>query len=159
MRQSNGQRVILKHLFQEYPSAEETARFQREYHLLQQGAGPGILVAYDLLPYEHSWVMVLEDFGGQSLSQHFEKKTIHIPLFLSLTIRMTEILSRVHQQGILHKDLNPANFIWNAETDALKLIDFGIASQRVWQKQESGPDLLEGTVAYLAPEQSGQMNR
>jgi serine/threonine protein kinase len=80
--------------------------------------------------------------------------------FLTLAIRVTDVLGQVHQQHIIHKDVNPANIVCNLATGQVKLIDFGIATLL---SRESPvfchPRVLEGTLAYMSPEQTGRMNR
>ncbi|MBF0552525.1 MAG: serine/threonine-protein kinase PknK, partial [Deltaproteobacteria bacterium] len=80
--------------------------------------------------------------------------------FVWLAIRVTEILGLIHQRNIMHKDINPSNIIWNPSTDQIKIIDFGIATSLPRENPEiRNPNVLEGTLAYLSPEQTGRMNR
>ena len=69
-------------------------------------------------------------------------------------------LSEIHANGIIHKDINPANLVLNPETGQIKVIDFGI-SERISLKSLSltNPEKLDGTIAYISPEQTGRMNR
>jgi hypothetical protein len=73
---------------------------------------------------------------------------------------LTDILGHIHQQNIIHKDINPANWIFNPSTWQVKLIDFGIASVLPRENPTlKNPNQLEGTLAYISPEQTGRMNR
>ncbi len=77
-----------------------------------------------------------------------------------MAIRIATILGRIHTQGVMHKDINPSNIVWNSSTDQIKIIDFGIATYLQQETPEAvTPDLLEGTLPYIAPEQTGRMNR
>ncbi len=79
---------------------------------------------------------------------------------LIFAIRATEILGQIHQQHIIHKDINSANLILNPTTGVLKIIDFGISTQLPKQHLSlKNPEKLEGTLAYISPEQTGRMNR
>lgn len=152
--------VILKILNQVYPSPDAIARFRLEYDITRSLNLEGVAKAYGIETYQNSLVMILEDFGGESLSQliQYQKLTLHE--FLSLAIQLTEILGQVHQQNIIHKDINPSNIVINSTTRQVKLIDFGIAT--VLSRENPvfrNPNILEGTLAYLSPEQTGRMNR
>ena len=57
-------------------------------------------------------------------------------------------------------DINPSNIIWNPKTDKLQIIDFGISTDLQYEKRDIiSPDVLEGTLPYISPEQTGRMNR
>src|SRR6185436_13768087 len=80
--------------------------------------------------------------------------------FLELAIRVSEALGQIHGEHIIHKDINPSNIVLNPETGQVKLIDLGISSALPRENPTFGnPNVLEGTLAYLSPEQTGRMNR
>jgi predicted ATPase len=154
--------VILKVLKQAYPSPEKTAWFRREYELLYRLHLEGVISAYSLITDQHRSVMVLEDFGGDSLELHLKRSLRRFTLseFLPLAVRIATILSSVHQQRIIHKDVNPSNIVWNSQTGQVKLIDFGISTILTRENPIlRNPRMGEGTLAYLSPEQTGRMNR
>jgi predicted ATPase/GAF domain-containing protein/tRNA A-37 threonylcarbamoyl transferase component Bud32 len=158
--QADNRSVILKILKQDYPSPQRIAEFRREYEITKKLAITGVVNAYRLEYDQLRWMIVLEDFGGQSLQQLMPKLQLTLADFLSLAIKIVDILHLVHEQKIIHKDINPSNIIWNQTTGQIKLIDFGISSEL------SREDLafvslsrLEGTLAYVSPEQTGRMNR
>ncbi len=71
-----------------------------------------------------------------------------------------EILGEIHANNIIHKDINPANILFHPETGEIKIIDFGIST--VFSRETptlKNPNVLEGTIAYMSPEQTGRMNR
>ncbi|NET56254.1 MAG: AAA family ATPase, partial [Symploca sp. SIO2E6] len=75
-------------------------------------------------------------------------------------IKITEILGNIHNSNIIHKDINSANIVLNQETGQVKIIDFGLSTQLTWENPTlQPPDFLEGTLAYISPEQTGRMNR
>ncbi|NEP81899.1 MAG: serine/threonine-protein kinase PknK [Okeania sp. SIO3B3] len=156
-----GQSVILKFLNREYPSTEEIRRYKQEYRLTSQLESPSIIKAYSLEEWHRSYVIILEDFGGISLKQWLqERQELSVEEFLFLAIAMTESLGEIHKLHIIHKDINPSNIIFNPETKELKIIDFGIATQLSRENPTlKNPNLLEGTLAYMSPEQTGRMNR
>jgi len=159
-REQDGRPVVLKILKEDYPSPETIAWFKREYEVTRNLNLPGTIEVYALLNHQHSWIMVLEDFGGDSLAQlelagHFE-----IVVFLELAIAIAECLGQLHSAQIIHKDINPANIILNPTTRQVKIIDFGISA--ILSRENPAfhsPNVIEGTLAYLSPEQTGRMNR
>ena len=156
----NCQPVILKILKENYPTPSELNRYKQEYEITRSLDAEGIIKAYDLQRYENSLVMLLEDFGGESLKLLRQDRTFSLPEFLFVAIKTTESLAAVHAANIIHKDINPSNIVYNPETQQLKIIDFGISTSLARENQRiDNLDRLEGTLAYIAPEQTGRMNR
>ncbi|WP_341530170.1 serine/threonine-protein kinase PknK [Nostoc sp. UHCC 0302] len=80
--------------------------------------------------------------------------------FLRLAIQIAEILGKIHSSNVIHKDINPSNIVLNRATGIVKIIDFGIATRFARTNPSfKNPNVLEGTVAYISPEQTGRMNR
>jgi serine/threonine protein kinase len=159
-RNSDDLPVILKMLKQEYPPPEELARFRREYEITRNLDIEGVIGVHDLQGHKNTLIMVVEDFGADSLANILKERPLALTEFLGLTIRITDILGRIHQQHIMHKDINPANIVWNPETDVVKIIDFGISTFLSREQPEiRSPEKLEGTLRYISPEQTGRMNR
>jgi len=157
----DNQPVILKFLNQDYPTPEQIRRYKQEYYLTCQLEYPGIIKAYSLEEWQRSYAIVLEDFGGISLKQWLKEHKILYPSeFLVLAIAITEIIGQIHTQNVIHKDINPDNIVFNPKTKELKIIDFGIATQLTRENPTlKNPNVLEGTLAYISPEQTGRMNR
>lgn len=154
------QPVILKMLKDAYPSPEKMAWFRREFELTHALTLDGTVDAYSLETAQQHLVIVMEDFGGESLERLTATRRFSLETVLSLILQITGILGQLHQQHIIHKDINPANIVFNPKTGQLKLIDFGISSALSQENPTPrNPDLLEGTLAYLSPEQTGRMNR
>ncbi|NET28492.1 AAA family ATPase [Okeania sp. SIO1I7] len=160
-RNDNNQPVILKVLAQEYPSTEEIRRYKQEYYLTSQLESPAIIKAYGLEECQRSYAIALEDFGGISLKQWLEEyQEVSLEEFLFLAIAITEGLAEIHKLHIIHKDINPANIVFNPKTKELKIIDFGISTQLSHENPTlKSANVLEGTLGYISPEQTGRMNR
>ena len=158
----NNQPIILKILKENYPTPSELTRYKQEYEVTRSlnNNVENIIIVYDLNRYKNSLVMLLEDFGGQSLKLLLSQTQLTLEEFLTITIKITESLAVIHKNNIIHKDINPSNIIYNPQTGQLKIIDFGI-STRLSQEYITvlPPHQLEGTLAYIAPEQTGRMNR
>jgi len=159
-RCSDHKSVVLKILRRQYPSPEEVARFRLEYDLTRRLNTPGIIQAYDLTDHQNTLMLVLEDYGGQSLQTLAQTESLAIADILKIGVQVAQALEEIHRQGIIHKDINPANILLNPETGQVKVIDFGIATQLLQEKTRLDDlENLEGTPAYLSPEQTGRMNR
>ncbi|NET06263.1 MAG: AAA family ATPase [Symploca sp. SIO2B6] len=158
-REDNHQPVILKILKPDYPQPHEIARYKQEYEIGRSVSIDGVVKAYSLEKYRNTIVMVLEDFGGQSLKILLNERKFNLREVLTLAIRITEILGEIHNSNVIHKDINPSNIVFNPETGQLKIIDFGIATVLSCENPTiKNPNALEGTLAYMSPEQTGRMN-
>jgi PAS domain S-box-containing protein len=160
LREQDNQPVILKVLKQDYPTSGELTRYRQEYDITRSLNQEGVIKAYGLEPYQNTLVMFLEDFGGQSLATLKQQHPSTLEDFLEIAIKITTVLGEIHAANIIHKDINPSNIIYNPQTQQLKIIDFGI-STRLSRENPTLKNLnsLEGTLAYISPEQTGRMNR
>ncbi|AUB43086.1 Serine/threonine protein kinase (plasmid) [Nostoc flagelliforme CCNUN1] len=161
----DGVGVVVKMLKLDYPSPQELTRYRQEYKITRSLNLEGVIKAYSQQDYQRTLVIILEDFGGESLEQWMHKRPdIFCPMplstFLDLAIAVCDILGRIHAANIIHKDINPGNIVFNLDTGVVKIIDFGIATQfNRTNPTFKSPHMLEGTLAYLSPEQTGRMNR
>ena len=160
VRETDDRPVVLKVFNKVYPSPENIASFKREYEVLRGLNLPGVVKAYDLKKEQQHWFMVLEDFGGDSLAHLELAGNLELVEFLKLAIGITKALGSIHAAQIIHKDINPANILYNSATKKIKLTDFGISTTLSQENPSfSNPHILEGTIAYISPEQTGRMNR
>ncbi|MDV2997735.1 MAG: Serine/threonine-protein kinase PknD [Chroococcidiopsis sp. SAG 2025] len=165
IREQDGQAIVVKLLKQDYPSPQELTCYRQEYEITRFLNLPGVVKAYSQQNYQRTSAILLEDFGGESIERWMQQRPERfcpMPLanFFRLAIDITEILGRIHHAEIVHKDINPGNIVFNLDTGVVKIIDFGIATRF----SRTNPTfkslhLLEGTLAYLSPEQTGRMNR
>ncbi|MFB2967510.1 AAA family ATPase, partial [Aerosakkonema sp. BLCC-F183] len=160
VREQSRNTVIIKTIKADYPTLEEITRLRHEYKILQNLNIEGIIKPLALENYRNGLALILEDFSGRSLKDFILEQKIDLTSFLSIAIQLASALGQLHQNQIIHKDIKPHNIIINAATGQLKIIDFSIAS-RLYRENPtlSNPNLLEGTLAYMSPEQTGRMNR
>jgi len=163
-RQSNQQPVVIKLLKNPYPNFNELVQFRNQYTITKNLNFPGIIQTYNLETYQNSYALVMEDMAGISLKDYFTNLDTQgftsLQEFLEIAISLCDILQELYQQRVIHKDIKPANILINPQTKQVKLIDFSIASLLPKETQEiKNPHILEGTLAYISPEQTGRMNR
>ncbi|OYE06719.1 trifunctional serine/threonine-protein kinase/ATP-binding protein/sensor histidine kinase [Nostoc sp. 'Peltigera membranacea cyanobiont' 232] len=163
-READQKPVVIKLLKNPYPSFTELVQFRNQYTIAKNLNSPLIIQTYSLEPYQNGYALVMEDFGGISLKKYFtHDQTQYIASlydFLVLAIALCNTLDILYRERIIHKDIKPANILINPETKQVKLIDFSIASLLPRETQTLiNPNVLEGTLAYISPEQTGRMNR
>ncbi|HBL59901.1 MAG TPA: serine/threonine protein kinase, partial [Cyanobacteria bacterium UBA8803] len=152
--------VVIKVLQQEYPSFNELVQFRNQYTIAKNLPIPGIVRPLSLEPWQNSYAMVMEEFESMSLRQYAQEHSLSLPEILAIAVQMAQILNDLCQHRVVHKDIKPANILINPQSHEIKLIDFSIASLLPKGTQEpKNPTALEGTLAYLPPEQTGRMNR
>ncbi|MEG4456172.1 AAA family ATPase [Microcoleus sp. N9_A1] len=154
--------VVIKLLKNEYPTFSELVQFRNQYTIAKNLNSPLIIQTYSLEPYRNGYALVMEDFGGISLQEWAlkEKNALSLREFLVLAIALCDALDVLYRERIIHKDIKPSNILINPETKQVKLIDFSIASLLPRETQALlNPNVLEGTLAYISPEQTGRMNR
>ena len=159
IRQSDQLPVILKLPQVDYPTQKQILYYQREYQITSQLNLEEVIQSYELLDYQQKPLLVLEDFGGESLKYWLKNREFTLLEILEIAIKIANIISKIHQKDIVHKDINPSNFVYNPETKQLKIIDFGIAIILSRQNPNlANPEFLEGTLTYMSPEQTGRMS-
>ncbi|PKN76470.1 MAG: hypothetical protein CVU52_04640 [Deltaproteobacteria bacterium HGW-Deltaproteobacteria-10] len=152
--------VIIKTLSKEYPTPAELADFRQEHEITSTLQGEGIIRAYSLEKYDKRLALILEDIGGETLDRLIAARQLNLQESLSLAIIIADIIESIHNQGVIHKDINPSNIVYNPETGQVRIFDFSISTKLSRENVEiSNPDMLEGTLAYISPEQTGRMNR
>ncbi|MEG3846876.1 AAA family ATPase [Microcoleus sp. herbarium19] len=174
IRESDGQPVVIKLLHNPLPKFSELVQFRNQYTIAKNLNLPSIIKPLSLEAYGNSYALIMEDFGGISLSAYLKGDGKHLadtnrnqpdrslPLaeFLNIALQLTDILHYLYQNRVIHKDIKPANILINPHTKKVKLIDFSIASLLPRETQTiHNPNILEGTLAYISPEQTGRMNR
>src|SRR6476619_3463792 len=145
-------------------AAEETSlgciqRLEHEYALKAELDADWAARPVALTHVNGRMTLVLEDPGGTPLDRLLGRP-LDVAQFLRIAIPLASALRHVHERGLIHKDIKPANILVNGATGAVKFTGFGIASRLARERQAPAPpEVIAGTLAYMAPEQTGRMNR
>ncbi len=159
-RESDNARVALKVLDPAFPAPDEIARLNREYAIARHLDAPGIIGVYGLERIGDTCMIVMEDIGGESIAAAIKFSRPALAEALRLSIGIAEAIEGMHRANVIHKDINPSNIVWNRDTGTIRIIDFGTASLLPRERSYiKNPNILEGTLAYLSPEQTGRLNR
>ncbi|MBK8260901.1 MAG: AAA family ATPase [Nannocystis sp.] len=156
----DGRRVVLKCLDADHRSEGEASRLRREYALLRGLDLRGVVRALELREEGGELRLVLSDFGGETLAAMIEREGRLAPgRGLEIAAQLAEILGQVHAQGVIHKDIKPRNILVD-QAGQVQLIDFGIAAKVTREAPSLGAlGAVQGTLAYISPEQTGRMSR
>ena len=142
-----------------HPPTESVRMMEHEHSLRAELDAAWAVRPVELTQYEGRTVLVLEDPGGEPLEQLIGTP-MEIGQFLCVAIGLAAAVRRLHGRGIIHKDLKPANVMVQPSTGQVWLMGFGIASRLPRERQSAEPpEFIAGTLAYMAPEQTGRMNR
>ena len=157
---SDNKPVVIKLQKQEYPTFNELVQYRNQYAITKHLDVPGIVKPISLVSYRNGYALILEDIGAVSLKQYVNAKQLELGEILQIVISVAQTLEELYHHRIIHKDIKPQNIIIHPVSGEVRLIDFSIASPLPKERQEiHNPKLLEGTLAYMSPEQTGRMNR
>jgi PAS domain S-box-containing protein len=142
-----------------HPPTSIVDRLAHEYGLKDELDGAWAVRPLEFLRDGRRATLVLEDPGGGPL-ERLLGEPLEVGAFLHLAIGIVRALSGLHQRGLVHKDIKPANILVNRASGEVRLTGFGIASRFPRERQAPDPpENIGGTLAYMAPEQTGRMNR
>src|SRR3954454_8678684 len=158
----NGNRlaVLLVAPAADHPARARLDRLTHEYELKDELDGAWAARPLALMRDAGRTVLVLDDLGGGEPLDRLLGGPMEVGRFLRLAIAVTSALDKVHQRGLIHKDIKPANIVVDCADQHVRLTGFGIASRLSRERQApEPPEAIAGTLAYMAPEQTGRMNR
>jgi serine/threonine protein kinase len=143
----------------EHPTPGLVDRLTHEYELKDELDARSAVRPLALVREQGRTLLVLEDPGGEPLAKLL-RQPLEISRFLRVATGLSAALRQFHQSGLIHKDIKPSNVLVEVASGQVWLTGFGIASRFPRERQSpEPPELIAGTLAYMAPEQTGRMNR
>jgi serine/threonine protein kinase len=164
-RRKDLSRILVLAPAAEYPRPESLKRLEHEYSFKEELDPAWAARPIGRARHGDRTVLVLEDPGGVLLesacgSRGRGSNGLDLAFCLPVGVNLANAIGHLHRRGIVHKDIKPANVLVNPATGQVWLMGFGIASRlRRERRAPAPPEFLEGTLAYMAPEQTGRMNR
>ena len=160
IRTIDRQPAIVKVLRNPHPNINELVQFRNQYLLTRYLEHPGLVQPLALEDYGNGYALIMKDEGEIPLWDYWQESPRSLGEFLAIATQLSEVLHYLSQKRIIHKDIKPSNILIHPETGLVKLIDFSISSVLPKEQQQlTNPNLLEGSLAYISPEQTGRMNR
>ncbi|MFT7220654.1 MAG: PAS domain S-box-containing protein, partial [Candidatus Azotimanducaceae bacterium] len=158
VRSKDGVDVILRQLRPELDSPQLSARLHQEYELLNSIRSVFVIKPIELIDTEDSPILVTEALVGRTLDEIITERAVGVEEAAVIGCLIAGAIDDLHTANIVHRDINPANIVFDPEKPSLKLIDFGLSTSGYLVKAEVNRT-LEGSLSYLSPEQTGRMNR
>lgn len=157
--EKEGKLLIAKGLIEEKPSLKSIANIHNQYHIQNSLNHPGIAKPLELAGSDEDPIIILEDVNRTALGEWLSG-ALSVEKFLDIAIQLTEIIACCHNNRVIHKDINPNNILIRSGSQKICLIDFGIAARLPKDSPNlPRPSQIEGTIEYMAPEQTGRTNR
>ena len=159
-RDSDGLPIIAKLIRKQYPTQEELQKLEQEFRLLQELSHPGIVRYIDLVAFQSSKAIIMEDNESVTLQEFIHKMKPDIAVLIDLACQITAVVSYVHGKGFVLRDIKSANIIVDPAGPTARFIDFGLATMLRREIQDFvSYENLQGTLAYMSPEQTGRIDR
>lgn len=159
-RTRDGRKVVVKIANSQHMPAADVARIRHEYSLMAGLDEAHVASPIELTSIDGRLGIVFDDFGERSLVTFPDIFGFSLRAKLQIAVGIAKALASIHARGIVHKDVTPSNILIHPKSLSIRIIDFNIATQLVSQRGSAHPPgSLEGTLAYISPEQTGRLER
>lgn len=156
----SGDLVLIKSLKEVNRNNDTVNKLVLEHAFLEKLNHPNILKPITFINEDECTAIVFEYFPAKLFSHHIDNKPIELDHFLPLAIKLAETINYLHSEKIIHKDITPNHILISNDLSKSKLFGLHIATSLTKSSQNlTSPAVLEGTLAYLSPEQTGRINR
>ena len=155
----SGVPVVVKILSSEFPSPAEIERLEHEHETLRGLQLPEVVRSLGLTTVGSRTALLLEPMPGRSLADILAQGRLPVERALEIAAALGRAVAAIHRAGVLHKDLKPAHFFLDEAILDVKVVNFGLATRLSRAAESRGSARGEGTPAYMAPEQTGLMDR
>lgn len=158
LRPWDGKSVIIKTSASRFPNPQALADLQHEYEILLRLDGRGAPRAIGLPQHEQALALIMEDTGGIPLHSLLRHGPLDAKVFIDIALACCDALAHLHGSDVLHRDISPTNVLLDPD-GAIRFIDFATATPLSSpQPPEGSSPALQGTPAYMSPEQTGRMS-
>jgi PAS domain S-box-containing protein len=147
--------VVIKAVTRRPCPPRDLQRLENEFAIVSQLALPGVVPVLGLDTVNGMPALVLADTGARSLLPAAVPLPVPVGVFLPLALGIAEVVAALHARGVIHKDLKPDNILLHPVSGQVQLTDFGIASLLPREQASGSLRLIEGSLPYMAPEQTG----
>lgn len=159
-RERDAQQIVLKMLKRDAVDPRSVLRYRREYEVLRSLRIDGVVSLLGMETVYGTPVLILRDTGCESLANLYARQAIEVDRALDIATRLVYVLDELQKQHVIHKDINPSNIVYDPEKGTIEIIDFGCSVRLSTESPAAGsPYALDGTLAYMSPEQTGRTSR
>ena len=153
--------VVIKKPCKRHASQRNIRSLEREFEMTRSlKSVEGVRKALGQQSIEKQPALILEYIDGETLRNHIAKKSLGLREKLKLAVELARILGKIHEQSVVHLDINSNNILIDNRRHAAHFIDLGAAFRIDGTGDyKVGPDEILGTLPYISPEQTGRVNR
>ncbi len=160
IEEGSDQQLMLKSLRANFSNAIEVGRLRNEFELASKLDHPGINKYLNFKHIGNHYFIEMAYFQGIPLRNFLKSRPLQINEILDLAIQWVDIISQIHQNGLIHKNVHPDTLLINPSNNKIQLFDFSLTSSLKHERQlRILPQVLEGQLTHISPEQTGRMNR
>lgn len=160
VREKDQTPILVKTFSMAHPRLDDVARLKNEFELLNSLKIPSIVKAYALEQHQNGFFLILEDSSYIPLEKLLRSAHLKLEDELEIAIHLVQALADLQTEEVIHKDLQPENILVQPDSYQVKLTGFNYATKIRRQRLSfKNPTMLEGSLPYMSPEQTGRMNR
>ena len=153
--------IILKNISNTNEFHSSVVNLKNEYDIMKYLSDSNLMLNVNSFErHADGYFLSMEDTEGTSLKEIIKNEKISLDNFFSIALGLSDLLLFIHKKKVIHKDIKPDNIILNNNYNDIRLIDFGISTRLSKEETKwSAANVLEGSIHYISPEQTGRMNR